>query len=153
MLLLCASGLFVTLVAAISLFGYRIYARPVRMYEQIGSRGAPLRSDLLLPEKKGGPSPVVGWLNQLGGLLPISPGDAALTRRDLEAAGYRSANALQFYYGLRVVLCVVLLASALMMRQQITENPVLRVVLPIGSALMGYALPSFLLQRRIARRQ
>jgi tight adherence protein C len=153
MLLLCAAGLFVTLLAAISVFGYRIYARPVRMYEQIASRGAPVRSELLLPEKKGSPSPVVGWLNQLGGLLPISPGDAALTRKDLEAAGYRSANALQFYYGLRVVLCVALLATALLMRQQITENPVLRVVLPIGSALMGYALPSFLLQRGIARRQ
>ena len=87
-------------------------------------------------------------MNQLGGLLPIAPGDAALTRKDLEAAGYRSESALQIYYGLRVVLCVVLLATSFLLRQRITENPVLRVVLPIGSALLGFALPSFLLQRR-----
>jgi tight adherence protein C len=148
-----ATGLFVVLAAVISAFGYRIYARPARMYQHIASRATPSQSMLLLPDEKRGPSPVFEWMNQLGGLMPVAPGDAALTRKDLEAAGYRSENALQIYYGLRVVLCVVLLASSFILRQRITENPVLRVVLPIGSALLGFALPSFLLQRRVARRQ
>lgn len=151
--LLVAAGLFVTLLGAISAFGYRTYARPVRMYQHIGSAAArPAASQLLVSEKKAGPSPLVALMDQLGGLLPIAPGDAALTRRDLEAAGYRSENALQIYYGLRIVLCATLLTGSLLMRQRITGNPVLRVVLPIGSALLGFALPSFLLQRRITHR-
>jgi tight adherence protein C len=153
MALLVAAGLFVTLLAAISAFGYRMYARPVRMYQNIGNAAAPVRSELFVDEAKRGPSPVMEWMNQLGGLLPIAPGDAALTRKDLEAAGYRSDTALQVYYGLRIVLCAALLITSLLLRQRLTENPVLRIVLPIGSALLGYALPSFLLQRRIARRQ
>jgi len=151
--LLVAAGLFVTLVGTISAFGYRIYARPVRMYQNIGNAPAPVHSQLLIDEKKRGPSPVVEWMNQLGGLLPISPGDAALTRKDLEAAGYRSENALQIYYGLRIALCAALLVISLLFRQRITENPVLRIVLPIGSAFFGYAMPSFLLQRKISKRQ
>jgi tight adherence protein C len=151
--LLVAAGLFVTLLALISAFGYHAYARPARIYQHIGKPELPARSGLLIPEKKRGPAPFVQWINQLGGLMPVSPGDAELTRKDLEAAGYRSENALRIYYGLRVVLCAALLVISLLMRQQITENAVLRIVLPIGSALFGYALPSFLLQRRIARRQ
>jgi tight adherence protein C len=154
MAILIAAGLFVTLLGVISAFGYRTYAKPGRMYRQLGNRAAaPLRTDLLVPEKKQGPSAIVQMMNQLGGLMPISPGDAALTRKDLEAAGYRSENALQIFYGLRIVLCAALLITAFVLRQQVTENPVLRVVLPIGAALIGYAMPSFLLQRRILRRQ
>ena len=151
--MIVAAGLFVTLIAAISAFGYRTYARPARMYEHIGGRPAPASSELLIPEKKRGPSPMVELVNQLGSLLPVAPGDAALTRKDLEAAGYRSENALHIYYGLRIVLCAALLVTSLLLRRQITENPVLRVILPIGAALIGYALPSFLLQRRITARQ
>ena len=151
--ILVAAGLFVTLVAAIAAFGYRIYARPVRMYQHVGNAAVPMRPEFLLEERKRGPAPVMEWMNQLGGLLPISPGDAALTRKDLEAAGYRSENALQIYYGLRLVLCAALLATSFLLRQRITDNPVLRLVLPIGAALIGYALPSYLLQRSITGRQ
>src|SRR5579871_1069609 len=121
--LLIAAGLFVTLMVAISAFGYGAYARPGRMYQQLGNRAAaPVRTDLLMPEKKRGPSPLVELMNQVGGLMPISPGDAALTRKDLEAAGYRSENALQIYYGLRIVLAAGLLVTAFLLRQQLTAR-------------------------------
>jgi tight adherence protein C len=150
--LLIAAGMFVTLLAAIAAFGYLAYARPARMYHHIGG-AAPASSELLLLEKKRGPSPMVEWVHRLGSLLPVSPGDAALTRKDLEAAGYRAESGLQLYYGLRIVLCAALLITALALRQRVTGNPVLRIVLPIGAALMGYSLPGFLLQRRITHRQ
>jgi len=153
MLVLICSALFLTLVVVISAFGYRIYARPVRMYQHVGANLGPAQSDLLMPERKRKDSPVLEFVHQLGGLIPVAPGDAALTRKDLEAAGYRSEKAVQIYTGLRIVLCAGLLIASLAFRQRITENPVLRIVLPIGAALMGYALPSNLLQRRISRRQ
>src|SRR5262245_10901933 len=103
MAILVSAGLFLALLAVISIFGYRMYARPVRLYQQIGSHMASPASGLLMPEKKRGPSPLLELMHQLGGLLPIAPGDAALTRKDLEAAGYRSESALQIYYGLRIV--------------------------------------------------
>src|SRR5690348_15668329 len=109
--LLVAAGLFVTLLAAISAFGYRMYARPARMYEHIGVHAVPIRTELLIPQNKRGPSPFAEWMKQLGELLPVAPGDAGLTRKDLEAAGYRSESALQIYYGLRIVLCASLLIA------------------------------------------
>jgi tight adherence protein C len=151
--LFVAAGLFVTLLAAISIYGYRIYARPVRMYDHVGVRAAPAPSELLVAARRRGPSPVVEWVHRLGSLLPVAPGDAAATRRDLVAAGHRSESSLQIYYGLKIVLAVVLLAGSLLLRERITANPVLRMVLPVGAALLGYGLPSFLLQRRITRRQ
>jgi tight adherence protein C len=151
--LLVAAGLFVSLLIAVTAFGYHAYARPARMYEHVGSRTVPASSELLMPAKKRGPSPVLEWIHQLGSVLPIAPGEAAATRKDLEAAGYRSESALQVYYGLRIVLCAVLLVTSFALRQSITDNPVLRTVLPIGCALLGFSLPSFLLGRRITRRQ
>src|SRR5438067_1516913 len=138
MSLLVAAGLFVTLLAVITVFGYLNYAKPARMYQHIGSRTVPAPSELLMPEKKRGPSPVLELVHRLGSLLPVAPGDAKLTRKDLEAAGYRLESALQIYYGLRIVLAVALLVASFALRQSITQNPVLRMVLPIGSALLGY---------------
>jgi tight adherence protein C len=148
-----AIGLFVVLLAAISAYGYRTYARPARMYEHVGARLAAGSSDLLLAAGKPKPAPLLELVHQLGSLLPITPGEAALTRGDLIAAGYRSERALQIFYGLRIVLCAGLLMAAVTVRERITENPVLRMVLPVGAALAGFGLPSFLLQRRIVKRQ
>ena len=147
-----AIGLFLLLMTAITAFGYRAYARPARMYQHIGVRALPA-TDLLMPEKKTGPGPVVEWVHRVGSLLPVSPADAALTRRDLVAAGYRAESAPQIFYGLRIVLCAGLLVTAFLLRDRLTANPVLRIVLPIGAAGVGYALPAFLLERRIRRRQ
>ena len=151
--LLVAFGLFLALLAAISIYGYRTYARPARMYQHIGSRAVAAPSELLLSQKKQGPSRWLQWMRRIGSMLPVSPGDAALTRRDLEAAGYRSDNALHIYYGVRIVLSAGLLATALLCRDRVSDNPVLRVVLPIGGAILGYLMPSFVLGRRISKRQ
>jgi tight adherence protein C len=151
--LLVAIALFVVLLGTITAYGYRAYARPARMYEHVGARLAQSSPELLLQSKKAAPAPWLEWVHQLGSLLPVAPGEAAATRRDLIAAGYRSERALQIFYGLRIVLCATLAITAFLMRERITANPVLRTVLPIGAALAGFALPSFLLQRRIQGRQ
>jgi tight adherence protein C len=149
--LLVASGLFLALLAAISAYGYRIYARPVRMYQHIGSRVAGA-AELLMPAQKRGPSQLVRWVHRVGSLLPVSPAAAALIRNDLVAAGYRSDNAAQIYSGLRIVLCGSLALLAFLLRDRISPNPVLSMLLPLGAGGFGYALPSFLLQRRVRAR-
>ena len=148
-----ALGLFLLLMAAITAFGYRTYARPARMYQHVGRRAIAPAAELLMPEKKPGPGPLVEWMNRLGSLLPVTPADVALTRRELVAAGYRSENAPQIFYGLRIVLAAGLLLAALVARDSVTSNPVLRIVFPIGAVFAGYALPAFLLDRRISARQ
>ena len=39
--LVVAFGLFLALLTAISVYGYRTYARPARMYQHIGARAMP----------------------------------------------------------------------------------------------------------------
>jgi tight adherence protein C len=152
MTLLVSLGLFLTLLAAISAFGYRAYARPARMYQHVGRR-TPAASAILLEPKKPAGETMAKWFHQIGGMLPISPQNAKGTRRDLISAGWRSDTALQVYYGVKVVLSASLLLLALLLRDQLTSNPMLRIVLVIGGGLVGFVAPSFLLGKRIKSRQ
>lgn len=151
--ILIALGLFLILMTAISAYGYRTYARPARMYQHVGRRAPIPTAELLMPEKKSGPGPLAEWMHRLGSMLPVSPVDVSLTRRDLVAAGYRSENAPQIFYGLRIVLSAGLLLAAILLRDSVTSNSVLRIVFPIGAGFAGYALPGFLLDRKISSRQ
>ena len=150
--MLLIAGLFVTLLVAITAFGYRAYARPARMYQHIGRRPPSAAAILVEPKKPTGERLAV-WFRRIGAVLPISPGDAQRTRRDLVAAGWRSENALHVFYGMKIVLGVGILLPAILFREQITSNPMMRIVLVMGAALVGYGGPRFLLDRRIDRRQ
>lgn len=76
-----------------------------------------------------------------------------MTRRYLIAAGFRSDVAPKIYYGLKVVLCAVALIVALLVRDSLTESPVLRVVLVVAAALAGFFAPNMVLDHLVARRQ
>jgi tight adherence protein C len=153
MAILLAFSLFVVLMAAISYFGYRRYARPARVYEQLGGQAT-----FAMPamDKLGGedePGLVVWTMEQIGEKVPIDPQDASLIRLDLIAAGYRTERALAIYLGSRVVSCLGLLALALLFDTTITSNPVLLVVIPIAAAFAGYFGPSFYLDHLVSARQ
>jgi tight adherence protein C len=145
--------LFSLLMGAISVFGYRSYARPGRLYERLG--GPVLDSEsgigLGLPQ-----TPDVGWIvrviQQVGERVPISPDDAGATRRDLMMAGYKSDTAVKVFNGIRVTLAVLFFIVAFMSRSAIA-NPVLRVVSMGFGAFMGYFLPSYMLDKKIRKRQ
>jgi len=146
--------LFTALMAAISAYGYRRYARPARVLERLG---APvLEAEGGMTATLAAPGSEVGWIvrviQQVGEKVPISPEDAGATRRDLMMAGYKSENAVKVFNGIRVALGVLLFAFALAMRASI-PNPVLRIVSMGFGAFMGYYLPSFMLDKRIAKRQ
>jgi tight adherence protein C len=146
--------LFTALMAAISAYGYRRYARPARVLERLG---APvLEAEGGMSATLAAPGSEIGWIvrviQQVGEKVPISPEDAGATRRDLMMAGYKSENAVKVFNGIRVALGVLLFVFAIAMRASI-PNPVLRIVAMGFGAFMGYYFPSFMLDKRIAKRQ
>jgi tight adherence protein C len=143
--------LFGALMAAISYYGYRSYARPARFYEQLGGPVIDAEGGVAATH-----TPEIGWIvrviQQVGEKVPVSPDDAGASRRDLIMAGYRTDKALTIYNGVKVTLAVLLVLFALIMRSSI-PNPVLRIVALGFGGFMGYFLPSFILDKKIAKRQ
>lgn len=150
---LISIGLFALLMLGISYFGYNRYARPGRVFEQLGqpvNAPEPLVLDGTDQTEDG---TLVSFLHYVGTQVPVSPLDAGLARRDLISAGYRSDKAVAVFYGTKVVAAVVLFLLMLLFRGMITANPMLRIVLLVMGPFAGYCLPAFILQRRITARQ
>jgi len=144
-------ALFAVLMAAISVYGYRRYAKPARVYEQLGGRA--VASPLVEPVSDEGPGLLVTALQQIGDKVPISPQDGTTARHELIAAGYRSETAVAVFYGIRVVTCVGLFFLALLVRDSIATNTMPRILIVAGAVLLGYFGPSFYLERMVDQRR
>jgi tight adherence protein C len=147
--------LFSLLMGAITFYGYRRYARPGRVFERLG---APVLEAEVLGAAGTtlSQTPEVGWIvrviQQVGEKVPISPDDAGVTRRDLIMAGYRSEAAIKVFNGIKITMCIVLVILGFSLRSAM-PNPVLRVVLIAFSGFMGFYLPVYMLDKKIAKRQ
>jgi len=144
--------LFLALMLAITLYGYRRYLRPARVYEQLGRPVTAPTAVVNLndePEQK----LTVKLMEQLGNLMPVSPQDAQGIKERLIMAGYRNESAVAVFFGIRLVICIAAIIFTFMIRERITDNPVLRVVLVVFGAFGGFMLPSLRLDSRIAKRQ
>ncbi|MDP3001365.1 MAG: type II secretion system F family protein [Bryobacterales bacterium] len=152
MALLIALILFTALMATITYAGYRHYSRPSRYYDQLA--GSPL---VVAAGGEGRLSPGEGLgvrlFRVIGEKVPIDPQEAALTRRYLIGAGYRSDSAPAIYYGMRVLFFIGFVASIFLLRNVITPIPVLRVVLMIAAVAGGLFIPGFFLDWLVSRRQ
>ncbi len=142
--------LFAVLMVAIGYYGYRRYARPARVYEQLG--GEATFTTPAPGQMEAGEGMIVKVIQQIGEQVPIDPADASLLRRDLMSAGYRSDNAIFFYQAARVILIVVLVVLALILRPYITINPVLSIVIPVGAGFLGFFAPSLFLDHLVSAR-
>jgi tight adherence protein C len=145
-------GFFCLLAIAISYYGYRLYVRPVRIGERLGAPVgmAELTSlEMVRAPEKG---VLIRIIEYIGEQVPLSPEDASLARRQLMAAGLRSAVAVRIYYGAKIVACIGLLAAAFLLRNQLTSNAVMRIVLVIGGAVLGFFGPNLVLDHLITRR-
>jgi tight adherence protein C len=142
--------LFLALMAGISYFGYRRYARPARVYEQLGGE-ATFAMPTLDRRTEEEPGLAVRVFEQIGEQIPINPDDASVVRRDLIAAGFRSERALPVYLASRVVACAGLLLLGLYLRTFI-DNPILTIVVPIAMGFLGYYAPSFWLDNAVSSR-
>ncbi|MDQ1471656.1 MAG: tight adherence protein [Bryobacterales bacterium] len=149
MLILITFGLFAMLMIGISWFGHRRYVRPARVHVQLG---APVvtgvsRLELKTPQPKAS----VAILNRIGARLP-SGRNASVNTQALGMAGYRSPHALQVFQGLRLVAVAVGFLLALLLHFG-DSNPLMRILLLVGGAGIGWRIPGFLLKKRVAKRQ
>src|SRR5512138_3602534 len=107
---LISAILFIFLMGAITIYGYRKYAKPGRVFDQLSAPSTAATAALIgAPAEQGA---FVRITQQIGEKVPVSPQDISVARRYLVAAGHRSENAVRIYYGLRVVLCIGLLIAA-----------------------------------------
>lgn len=141
---------FVLVAALVTLFGYRLYSRPARIHERLGA--AVVEMPTLGQTSQGEKKWLVRIIQQLGEKVPISPQDATVTRRLLIAAGFRTDMALKTFYGIKLVMCGVLLIAAIIGRHYIS-NPILSIIVLPAGALAGFYGPNLVLEKLIDRRR
>ena len=146
MLLLLPGLLFVFLVVAITFAGHAMLVRPA----------AGLRQLTEIPEaaaRRGSPLPSFATLLEMvGGLVPVSPQDIAVTRRQLVAAGYRSGSAVTVFYGIKSMAALGLLIVDILLRQRLFSNPILSLASLVGFPVIGYSAVGFVLDALMSRR-
>jgi len=143
--------LFLALTGAIAYFGYRRYARPGSVFEQLGGKAA-VSSPVLdtVEDQPGGL--IVTLIQQIGEQVPINPDEASLLRRDLMMAGFQSESALPLYQASRVLGIAALVAIGFFVRGYVTTSTILGILLPLGLGLVGYFTPTIWLDSRISAR-
>jgi tight adherence protein C len=144
---------FLLVMGAVAAFGYQRYARPGQVYEQLGepvienpTAGGPQDAEARRPRE-------YKIIQRVGELMPVSTDESSMTRQMLSFAGYRSDNAVKIYYGIRVLSTVILGVFGLTFRNAIGDNQALHVIFPLAMALGGYIGPSFMLEKRVKKRQ
>src|SRR5690348_9740986 len=153
MALTISVALFLMLMAGITFYGYKRYAKPARIYEQLGSPVIASQPSVLDATAETEEGVVVRFLHQLGEYVPISPDDASELRKMLIMAGYRSDRAVTIFYGAKIVLGIVMLIVAFMIKDIVASGTVLRMVLVVAGGFLGFSGPNFLLDRMITKRQ
>lgn len=151
--LLIAGLLFTFLMGTITAFGYHHYARAGRVLDRLGTPASGAGTELIDAPASAQLGFFAKLTRKVGEKVPVSPQDASLTSRYMVAAGYRTETAVRFYYGIKVILCVALVIPAFLLRDSITSNAVLRIVLVVVAGLIGYFGPGFVLEKMVAARQ
>ena len=107
-----------------------------------------MRSTASEPE----PSTLVTILHRLGSRVPSSEAEVATLKADLIRAGFRSENALPVFYGVRIVVTLVMLVLCIMMESKMPPNPVMKLGLMASGIGAGWVLPRFFLEKKVTKR-
>src|ERR1700680_674739 len=134
MAVLISLGLFASLMTLISVYGYRRYAKPARIYQQLGGP-AVIRNPAIDKLGEDDPGLLVTVIQQVGRQVPVAPQDIFAAKREVTAAGIRWEGNVAALYGIKVVLCAVLLVLAFTFRADVTSKPVLSIVLVVAAGL------------------
>ena len=148
--LLIAAFLFMLLMAVISVYGYRAYVRPGRIYDRVGGMAesaVELETVSVKPKDV-----VVRVFEQIGEQIPLAPASQTVTKRDLAMAGFRSDGAIKIFFGIKVTFCVVMFFFALLLHRHVTDNPVLRIVFLVAATGLGYYAPGLYLESLVKKR-
>jgi tight adherence protein C len=142
------------LVLILSWVGYRLIYKPGRFMRQLGSPVITDDSQRLVDA--GGetePSTIVSFLHGIGSRVPSSDAEVANLKMDLIRAGFRSDTALPVFYGLRIMVTLVMLLVCVMLLARMPENPVMKLALMASGIGAGWILPRFFLEKKVAKRQ
>jgi tight adherence protein C len=145
--------LFLFLFTLIGVFGHKHYVKPVRMVEQLGGPAERPGFGFQILGGSEQPKRLAQVLGNIGGIIPISPREIEFVRKMLYSAGFRKDISVQVFYGIRALAIVVFVLLAIVFRDRITENPVLRVALVGAGGALGYYGPGFGLEHLIKRRR
>jgi tight adherence protein C len=151
-LAICA---FLMLMVAVSGLGYRTFYKPGKFLRQLGN---PVITDAARRRAVGEavesePSTVMALLRQIGSQVPSSEAETASLRTELIRGGFRSEGAAPVFYGLRIVSTLILLAVSVTLQSRLPDNPALKMALLGFGAMLGWMLPRFVLEKRVAKRQ
>ena len=144
--------LFLSLTVLITAVGYWMYARPSGFQKRLGTLEATPAAMTVGPSDAAGRGWLVRVVETIGEKVPLSPQEASLARRTLIAAGFRSDRAVTIYYGLKVLLGVVLLVPAGFIWAHV-QNPILRLMVWPALVVGGFFLPNLGLDLLVSRRQ
>ncbi len=153
MLLLASVLLFLIIAGLIVVFGYIRFVKPASMLDRLASSTAEV---IRRPDTSFEAKPAEGaakWLGSLGQLLPNSPQDLNIKKRELVAAGFRSPHAVHILLGIQLIACATLALSLFLFRSQLTSNPLNRLLFPVIGGVAGYLGPGFVLGRLVKRRR
>ena len=148
MALAASVTLFLALLALISGFGYLKYVKPARIFYQLTmvSQEAAVRST-------SSGNWVSRFLSAIGNKLSTSSAEAAVTKKELASAGFRSDGAVSIFFGLKPSVAVVLFLLAFSLRSHFPDALVLRFAILGFAGVLGYMAPGLVLNRLITRRQ
>jgi tight adherence protein C len=146
---------FLTLMAALTWAGYRVYYRPGRFLKQLGTpvitdgRNADVIAQPVEPQ----PSTIVTMLTHIGSKVPSSEAEVANLKTSLIRAGFRSEKSLPVFYGIRILSVLMMMAGSLMVQAKMPPNPGMSVALIVFGCAAGWVFPRTILEKKVVRRQ
>jgi tight adherence protein C len=147
--LVAALILFVALLSAICFFGYVKYVKPARVFYQLTLVSSESAARLYKP---GG-----HWaghvLGAVGRLFSMSQAEAAHTKKELAAAGFRSDQAVSAYMGVKPFSVVLFFLIAFLLRGHLSNARMVQIVISAFGGILGYMAPGLVLGRLTARRK
>jgi len=140
--MLIAVLLFLFVAVLVCAFGYRYYVRPSKMLDQLARTTSETIPKPIEPRAPKQDFSLARLLEPIGNLMPVSPQDASIAKKELSIAGFRKSSAVPIYYGIKITLAVVLVVTALLLRNKL-DNGMLRMILPVAAAGIGFFGPAF----------
>lgn len=146
---------FLMLLVVITGIGYRFFYKPGKFLRQLG---VPVivesaRRQLLTEPNQAEPNSMAGILRHLGSRVQSSVSETASLRTELARAGYRSEAALPVFNGMRIIGAAVMFLFCLVLQRGAPPNPAMKVAIVGFGVAVGWILPKFVLEKKIAKRQ
>ena len=149
-----ATCAFLMLMLILTWVGYRLVYKPGKFMRQLGRPVITSESQRLV-DAGGEPetSTLVTFLQGIGSRVPSSETEVASLKLDLVRAGFRSESALPVFYGLRIVITLLMLVFCVTLEARMPSNPVIKLGLMATGIAAGWILPRFFLEKKVAKRQ